>query len=820
MLTEETACRELERAVGSLPAYSGGFDGRGVVIVGGGAKYFPCAWVCINILREHGCRLPIELWHLGPEEVTPQLADLLRPLHVECVNALGIASQRDITKLGGWQLKPFSICHSRFREIIFLDADNFPLVDPAFLFETSQYRDTGAIFWPDYGRLGSDQAIWRLSGIPYRDEPEFETGQIVINKEQSWQPLCLTVWMNEHSDFWYRYVYGDKDTFHVAWRKLGRAFAMPQYGLVALPWTLCQHDFAGRRIFQHRNGAKWTLNGHNPKISGFIEEDRGFAYLEELRVKWTLPVSETIAPIQNDMDGALTLYRAGRLHESEKVCRDLVSQNPGEAAAIHLLGMIAFKTNHHRAALNLLRLSITVAPADAEFHNNLAAVLGELGRHDEAMIAATHALGLKPNLSDAHNNLGVALEHLERFEESTAAYEAAVAISPTSGPAFVHLSNALRKLGRHQAASEASKRAVELMPHSPDAHNGLGVALLEGRKVNEALPAFRQAIQLQPDHIDAHVNRGMALLLSGDYQGGWPEYEWRRRKTDPLWQRFGTPSWYGNDLSERTILVYAEGGLGNSVQFARFAPVLAKRGARVLLECQPPLKALLQTLEEITSVLGRGEQLPAFHEHAPLVSIPGILKMPLNAIPAEVPYLRADPDLVKTWSSRLECGSAFKVGIKWLAEQNTTYGRSRSIPLTKFRALCDVPGVELISLQKGARQTCDFPVTWLQGLDESCGAFVDTAAVMMSLDLVITCDTSIAHVGGALGRPTWVILPYSPDWRWMLDREDSPWYPTIRLFRQHEFGDWSVVLKKIAEELSRFRAELDTPTNKTRATGD
>lgn len=189
--------------------------------------------------------------------------------------------------LNGWELKPYAVQRSRFREVILLDADNFPLVDPSFLFDTPQYREHGAIFWPDRGRMEASRDIWRLTGVGYRDEPEFETGQVVLDKRRCWRPLALTMWMNEHSDFWYRRMYGDKETFHLAWRKLGVECAMPEKGVVELPGVMCQHDFAGRRIFQHRGEAKWTLDGPNPRVPGFLSEDLALEFLDELRHRWS-----------------------------------------------------------------------------------------------------------------------------------------------------------------------------------------------------------------------------------------------------------------------------------------------------------------------------------------------------------------------------------------------------------------------------------------------------------------------------------------------------------------------------------------------------
>ncbi len=275
-----------EQFIRGIPAYPGQFKGRGIVICGGGFKYFPCAWVCINMLRRVGCQLPVQLWHFGEKECDDSMRGLLQPLGVECVDALQVRKVHPANIMRGWPLKPYSILYSSFDEVLFLDADNVPIVDPAFLFTTPQYKEMGAVFWPDYGRLAPDRAIWDLCGVEYRDEPEFESGQIVVNKERCWKALQLTMWYNEHADFFYQHVHGDKETFHMAWRKLGQEYAMPKKGIHRLPWVMCQHDFEGRRIFQHRNMAKWSMYGRNASIYGFNFERECLGYLHQLRELW------------------------------------------------------------------------------------------------------------------------------------------------------------------------------------------------------------------------------------------------------------------------------------------------------------------------------------------------------------------------------------------------------------------------------------------------------------------------------------------------------------------------------------------------------
>jgi ADP-heptose:LPS heptosyltransferase len=286
ILTDDNAADESEKFVGSLPKERPEFTGRGILICGGGLKYFTNAWVCIRMLRHLGCRLPVQLWHLGRHELDPQMANILSPLDVQCIDAYELRKTHPCRILGGYELKAYALLHSSFREVILLDADNLPLIDPETLFDTPEYARTGALFWPDYGRLAPNRSIWKVCGVAYRDEPEFESGQIVVDKQRCWKALCLSLWYNEHSDFFYRHIHGDKDTFHIAFRKMNALYAMPSTPIQSLEGVMCQHDFQGNRIFQHRNSHKWSLLEHNKRIPGFVREELCLQFLEELKSRW------------------------------------------------------------------------------------------------------------------------------------------------------------------------------------------------------------------------------------------------------------------------------------------------------------------------------------------------------------------------------------------------------------------------------------------------------------------------------------------------------------------------------------------------------
>ena len=262
------------------------FSGRGIVICAGGTKYFPCAWVALKQLRALGCELPVEIWYLGPFEMDQRMIDILRPLGATCIDAQRVSTEHPARRLFGWELNPYSIIHSSFEEVIFLDADNVVVEDPSFLLDCPEYVDKGAIFWPDFRNLEKHRSIWDICDVVYRDEAEFETGQIVVHKRRCWAELQLTMHINEYSDFYYKHIHGDKDTFHMAWHMLQTPYAMPSRRIHALRHTMCQHDFDDRRIFQHRNMDKWRLDGTNTKIPGFVDEANCLSFLAELRDQW------------------------------------------------------------------------------------------------------------------------------------------------------------------------------------------------------------------------------------------------------------------------------------------------------------------------------------------------------------------------------------------------------------------------------------------------------------------------------------------------------------------------------------------------------
>lgn len=440
----------------------------------------------------------------------------------------------------------------------------------------------------------------------------------------------------------------------------------------------------------------------------------------------------------------------------------------------------------------------TVAVEDSpQARNALAARLGSEGRHAEAETQLREALRLRPRWPEALHNLGVALEHQGRFHEAIESTRQAIALEPNRWFLHSHLSNACRKAGRVREAAEAARRAVALNPNAAEAHNSLGAALAELCEVPAAIEAYRRAVALRPDYPEAHHNLGTALLLSGDFERGWPEYEWRRRLGNPAFRRPGY-AWRGENPAGRVLLLYGEGGLGNVIQFARYVPLVAKLGARVVLECQGELVPFLKDLPGVWRVVRPGEPTPAHDAHYPLASLPGVLRTTTATIPAQVPYLNVDAGLKGRWGEVLRQIPGLRIGVCWKGSQQVVQLRGRSFDPHELRPLGEVPGVSLISLQQGEHPPADVPIRASPGLDPLTMRLEDAAAVIANLDLIVSCDTSIAHLAGALGVRTWVALKFAACWRWMLGREDSPWYPTVKLFRQPRPAQWRPVFECMA----------------------
>ncbi len=503
----------------------------------------------------------------------------------------------------------------------------------------------------------------------------------------------------------------------------------------------------------------------------------------------------------------------GRFDEAVASYQQALRLRPYIAELHNNLGVALREQGKLEEAAAGFRRALELKPAYPEAHNNLGNILREQKKLDEAAASLRQALLLRPNDAEAHNNLGLVLAEQENLDEAVANYQQALRLKPEYPEAHLNLGTALRAQGNLQGAVASLNQALRLKPSYAEALNGLAVALGDQGNVHEAVACYQKALDLKPDYAEAHNNLGMAWLILGNFEQGWPEYEWRWQCEQSL-PSFSQPRWDGSFLPDDTILLHVEQGLGDTLQFIRFAPLVKERVGKVVVACQRALVRILARCPGIDLVITQGDPLPHFDVRAPLLSVPGILKTSLATLPATVPYLFADPDLVERWRQDLEQSPGFKIGIAWQGNPKYRADRFRSIPLEQFAPLARLEGVRLLSLQKGpgteqlAALAGRFPVTDLGSkLDEASGPFMDTAAVLKCLDLVVTSDTALAHLAGALGVPVWVALPFIPDWRWLMHREDSPWYPTMRLFRQSERGNWPAVFERIAGEVKKLLAQ-------------
>ncbi len=499
---------------------------------------------------------------------------------------------------------------------------------------------------------------------------------------------------------------------------------------------------------------------------------------------------------------------AGDRAQAQFVYERIVQAAPWEHNALNALGVLALQAGQWDVAEGYIQRAIASHAADPAYHNNLNLIYRGRGRHEEAVACCRRALELDSSLPELHNNLGIELKEVGALEEAAASLQRAVQLRPDYADAHYNLGNTLADLHRLEAAETAYRRAIDLAPRDSEPHNNLGAFLqLQGRFA-EAMDCFETALRCNANSVGAHRNRALLRLLLGDYLPAWSDYEWRWQMPDTICPNFSQPRWQGQRLDGRTILLWTEQGIGDVVQFIRYAPLVKQSGARVLVDCSPALQSLLRSAPGIDQFVSGDTSREPFDCYIPLLSLPSVFGTTVETIPGGVPYLRADEQRVQRWRSELSGIAQFKVGIAWQGNPRFSGDYYRSVRLEQFAPIAACRNVKLYSLQKnfGREQLADVGsrmsiVDLGAVLDENSGPFIDTVAVMMNLDLVITTDTAVAHVAGALGVPVWVALQYSPNWRWMLQRDDSPWYPTMRLFRQPAFGDWDGAFASIASQL-------------------
>jgi tetratricopeptide (TPR) repeat protein len=457
------------------------------------------------------------------------------------------------------------------------------------------------------------------------------------------------------------------------------------------------------------------------------------------------------------------------------------------------------------------RLALDINPGSLLLHLHLANLLFGAGRHEEALEHNQKAVELDPGSAQARNNLGNSHKQFGRPREALAEYRKAVELDPSLGEAHLNLGATLLEMRNLEESEPHLRAALASRPDLAEASFMLAHLLAAKGEPGDSIAHYRQAIALQPHFAQAHFNMALQLLLTGDYENGWREYEWRMQLPEiaDFWPRFTCPSWTGAQLQGESVLLYAEQGFGDAIQLIRLAPLVAARGARVLLRCRPELKRLFECMPEISSASGFDEPLPESDYVCALLSLPSILGITLSTLPARIPYLHASGDESLQWKGRLAnmFPGLLKVGLAWSSDPRNEAASAQSLPWHALAPLLELPGVAFWSLQKGAangnRTPTGAPFTdWTPELRD----FADTAALISGLDLVVSIDTAVAHLAGALGKPVWTLVSFPPDWRWLFDRPDSPWYPTLRLFRQRRRGDWNDVVAEVWTALAELAA--------------
>lgn len=556
------------------------------------------------------------------------------------------------------------------------------------------------------------------------------------------------------------------------------------------------------------------------------------------------PADGQAAQVRQLFERGWALHQQQQMPEALALYAQVLQLQPAHFDALHLSGVVAAQQRHLQRArewmtqaiaahpehavayvnrgavlqdLGLWQLALADydsalarqqgQPGEADSHNHRGNVLRELRSYAEALQSHERAIRLEPGRANFHNNRGIALRLAGRYAEALAAFDRALELQPAYVQAFNNRANTLNNLGRMEEALQSYEQAIALQPDVATFHTNRGNLLQELQRPDAALQSYRQAVLLDPADAHAHWSLSLGLLQLGRFEEGWQAYEYRweragyRERKSPHFLR---PRWSGGTALEgKTLLIHAEQGLGDTLQFCRYAAEAARRGGQVLLEVQPPLRSLLQELPGAVRVLSPGDPLPPFDLQCPLLSLPLAFDTRLDTLPAAVPYVRASAAKIAQWQGALGPRTRPRVGLVWSGSPSHAHDRKRSIALAEFLALLPA-GVQPVSLQKEVREA-DLPALQarpdLLHFGDALADFSDTAALCELVDVVVCVDTSVAHLAGALGRPVWLLLPTNPDWRWLLDRADSPWYPRARLFRQAVPGQWGKVLQDVRRAL-------------------
>jgi Tfp pilus assembly protein PilF len=517
--------------------------------------------------------------------------------------------------------------------------------------------------------------------------------------------------------------------------------------------------------------------------------------------------------VQNQIEQAVALYQAGNFEDARVIYEKVLQQEPNHHDALHLLGLVYFSLKNYQQALILITKAISIDPNQAPFHANLGNVLKDLDRNSEAIESYDQAIRLDPKYALAYSNRGVVLQAEGRYPEALASFTNSISLDPNHPDTFNNFANALRDLGKFDEAISLYDYGINLNPRLPEIFMGRGNALADLKLTSKAVASYERAIYLKPDFPDAHMNKAHALLANGQFDEGFELYEWRWRtpQFSALARSFSEPLWIGGQsLSGKTILLQAEQGIGDTLQFCRYVKSISDLGAHVILEVPMKLVNLLKSLDGNYEIISTKSALPRFDYRCPLMSLPLALKTNLQNIPLSEGYLKADQDKVSKIKEELRVKNphAKKLcGISWLSKAAKT-GLFRSVHLKDFIGMLDKDELLFVNLQYGEVEQEISQVSKDLGVQviniDSVNKHDDIdglAAIIEACDLVISIDNTTVHLAGALGKETHVLLPYVPDWRWLLDRKDSPWYQSLRLYRQAAVFDWSEAFANLKQNL-------------------
>ena len=505
----------------------------------------------------------------------------------------------------------------------------------------------------------------------------------------------------------------------------------------------------------------------------------------------------------------IILEALGKFDQAISAYRQAVSLKPDYAEAYHNMAVAMQSQGHYAAAVEKCRHAVLLKPDYVQAYNTMAFSLEKQDFYDEAIENYRQALLLDPDFAEAYNHLGVVLNDMGRTAEAIDNFRNALKREPGYAEVYNNMGIALKEQEEFSEAIASFEKALQLDPDFAEAYYNLGNSLRDEGRCAGAIDNYKKAIGLKPDYAQAHWNLSLALLLNGNYSEGWKGYKWRRNvnlKVLTDYHCTGKPRWDGSSFKSKRLLVHHEQGLGDNIQFVRYLPMVKARGGTVVFETLKPLVNLLRGFPGVDELVEYvpNRKLPLEYDvYTSLLDMPHIFKTTVETIPSQVPYIFADLSRSRYWREEL-IGPELKVGIVWAGSPEHGNDRFRSCSLKHFASLGEIEGVRLYSLQKGsaARQMEEFEGTVsMTNISKHFNDFTDTAAAIDNLDLIISVDTSVLHLSGAMAKPTWALIPYAPEWRWMLNRQDSPWYPTMRLFRQSYWNDWDSVFGRVTEEL-------------------